>query len=226
MVHGRKEQIESKFLAKGIAVEENSITLLSRVTKTFYKKNNVRLSNAHVTGLPDLFTGTKIELADEIIDIKSSWNLDTFLAAKLFNWADDYKYQMQTYMALTGAKSATLAFCLVNGTAAEIQNEKRKASYASAAIDFETDPIYIKRCKQIELNHIFCIEEFCKENIGYDFHNDIYVDFTTGKVTGWTWDIPIEKRLHLAKIERDETAIKAIYDRVENCRTWMNDNLF
>jgi hypothetical protein len=39
-------------------------------------------------------------------------------------------------------------------------------------------------------------------------------------------DIPLEERVHEIEIERDEKAIQSIYDRVEECREYMNTNLF
>src|SRR5689334_14038122 len=59
-IYGRNKEIQSKFLEKGIAVEEDSITLLSRVKKKLYKKNSIRLKNEFVTGEPDLYEGESI----------------------------------------------------------------------------------------------------------------------------------------------------------------------
>jgi len=37
--YGRKKDISNKYIEKGLAVEEDAITLYSRFTKVFYKKN-------------------------------------------------------------------------------------------------------------------------------------------------------------------------------------------
>ena len=40
-------------------------------------------------------------------------------------------------------------------------------------------------------------------------------------------DIPMHERVYdLFTVDRDEDAIQAIYKRVEQCREWMNNELF
>ena len=75
---GRITDVSNKFIEKGLAVEEDSITLLSQVTGEFFKKNIDRFENDYLTGTPDIITEDGI-----IIDIKSSWSLLTFLKADL-----------------------------------------------------------------------------------------------------------------------------------------------
>lgn len=215
-VEGRKEDINNKFLEKGNEREEDSITLLSRLTKTVYKKNKERLKNSHITGLPDIYTGESIINSKSIIDIKTSWSRITFLKAKYFNWAENYKWQVSGYMGLSGAKSAKLAFCLVNGTAKQIMAEKNKLKWDSKFMDVDQDPIYKDKCRQVEINHIFDIQHFVNENPGFDFDNDI---------SNWFWDIPMEKRLYTFEYKRDENAIKAIYERVDECKQFIKENL-
>jgi hypothetical protein len=53
--YGRQEDIQSKFIEKGLAVEEDSITLYSRIKKDFYKKNEDHLKNSWIKGTPDLY---------------------------------------------------------------------------------------------------------------------------------------------------------------------------
>lgn len=76
--YGRKYDIKSKYLKKGLAVEEDNITLYSRLKKKFFKKNTERLSNEWIEGEPDLFEGEIILVALCIIDLKSSWDIFTF----------------------------------------------------------------------------------------------------------------------------------------------------
>lgn len=214
--HGRREEKSNKFLEKGNECEESSITLLSRVNKKFYKKNEIRLENDFITGLPDIYTGETIYNADEITDTKSSWSAHTFFRAVHSKLNSDYDWQLQGYMWLTGAKKAWLAYCLVNGTYSEIMNEKERLKWQIKSIDFENDPEYIRKCKQIELNHIFDLKDFQKHNPGFDFHND---------VSNWNYDIPFNERVHLIEIKRDDSKIKAIEKRVVDARKWMSINL-
>ena len=43
--YGRNTDIKNKYITKGLEVEEDSITLFSQYSKTFYRKNEERLTN-------------------------------------------------------------------------------------------------------------------------------------------------------------------------------------
>lgn len=211
----RREDVHGKFINKGNERENEAITLFSRVKKIYFIKNSERFSNDYITGEPDLFL-IKEDKVEEIIDIKTSWSAHTFFRTQQKKLSRDYYWQGLSYMALTGAKKCTIAFCLVNGTFEAIMNEKRRASY-SYGMDFENDPEYVKECQQIERNHIFNMEAFQKECMGFDFHSDL---------NEWKYDIPKEDRVFTFSFDRDEDAINKLYSRIADCRTWMNTNLF
>ena len=61
---GYKSTIDSKYLTKGIDLEDTSIDLYNEVHNTLYLKNTERLSNEFITGECD------INAEDKIIDIK------------------------------------------------------------------------------------------------------------------------------------------------------------
>ena len=42
----------------------------------------------------------------------------------------------------------------------------------------------------------------------------------------WKYDIPAQERLHVIDIPFDKEAIEKLKQRIEDCREWMNDNLF
>lgn len=219
LVEGRKESITSKYLEKGNIREEDAITLLSRVTKIVFRKNTTRINNEFITGEPDLYLGKIVLDADETFDTKCSWSRVTFNKAKAKELDKNYRYQGHCYMALTGAKKHTVAFCLVNGTAQMIIDEKRRAAYRMGIIDCEStdNESFIEQCRQIEINHIFDLQAF-KDEFGYfDFANDI---------SKWHYDIPMKERLHMISFDRDLEIIAKIYYRIEQCRAWMNANLF
>src|SRR5687768_9189256 len=73
-VYGRQKDISTKYMEKGLAVEEDSITLYSRITKRMFKKNKERLRNAYIEGEPDIFLGPSIQKAELVVDTKSSWD--------------------------------------------------------------------------------------------------------------------------------------------------------
>lgn len=212
-MYGRREEVSGKQLDKGNAREEDSITLVANNTKIFFKKNNAHLENEFIKGTPDIFTGETIEKSITVRDTKTSWSAHTFFRAKNSECPKLYYWQTLGYMALTGATKGYVDYCLVNGTPQAILDEKRKASY-QYGVDFENDPAYVDRCKQIELNHIFDIESFRKENGWFDFHND-----------EWR-DIPMKDRHFFFEIERNEDDIRSLYQRVIDSREWMNEFLF
>lgn len=214
MKYGRREEIHGKFLDKGNHREEDSITLLSLTRKKFYKKNDQRIDNDFISGEPDLFDGPEIRKAEEIIDTKTSWSAHTFWRSKMKPLDKSYYWQMMGYMWLTGAKSATVAFCLVNGTLEAIVDEKRKAGYRYGP-DPDSNPEYKKECEQIEINHIFDIEAFKREYPFYQFD-----------VNNWAYDIPMNERIFTHTVQRDDSEIKAIENRVIEARDWMTKNLF
>lgn len=147
--YGRQTDIQNKYLIKGNMVEEDSITLYSRVKKSFFKKNEKHLSNKYIKGTPDLYTGTSIEKAETIIDIKSSWDVFTYFRNKVKGVSDLYYWQLQGYMALSGAKSAILAFCLVDTPDVLIDDAKRRLMWSMNAGTTE-NPDYIKACEEID----------------------------------------------------------------------------
>jgi hypothetical protein len=219
-LHDREEDITSKYLEKGIEVEEDSMTTYSRVKKKFFKKNEINLTNKYTSGTPDFFDGPTDDImdAEEIIDVKSSWSLITFLNAIMDKKVNaDYEWQGHTYMGLIPkAKRFRLAYVLSNSPAKNILDEKRKLQFMLGVIDPEVDPEYIRICQKIERNHIFDMGLFKTHNPGFDFHNDL---------DEWKWDIPYEKRIHEIVIERNPEAIAKMYKKIPECREWIKNNL-
>lgn len=127
--YGRKKNIQNKYIEKGLAVEEDSITLYSRVKKKFFQKNEETLVNDFFIGTPDLFEGPSIHEATAIIDIKSSWNIHTFFSTIIKPQNKSYYWQGQAYMDLTGAKTFKLVYCLVSAPEQIINDEKRRLAW-------------------------------------------------------------------------------------------------
>jgi len=121
--YSREKELKNKYVVKGLAIEEDSLTLFSRVTKTFYKKNELFFENEFVKGTPDIIT------EDTIIDIKSSYDIFTFFNATDEAMNKDYFYQLQVYMWLTGKKKSKLCYCLTDTPPYLIDLEKKKLTY-------------------------------------------------------------------------------------------------
>ncbi len=152
--YGRNDDITNRYLEKGLAVEEDSITLYSRITKQFFLKNEERLRNGWIKGTPDLYTGESIRNAETITDIKSSWDLYTFMRVITKEINKLYYWQLQGYMDLSGAKSATLAYCLVDTPDQLISDEKRKLMW-KMGVATEESPLFIEACEELERSMTF-----------------------------------------------------------------------
>lgn len=149
-MYGRTKDITSKYLEKGTEVEEDAITLYSRVKRKFFKKNKDEITNDFFIGTPDLFEGESIRSADIITDIKSPWDIFTFynVLSKPIN--KDYQWQLLGYMDLTGAKVGKLAYCLVDAPLKLINDAKRKLEWSMGVIDPDADENYQAACEELE----------------------------------------------------------------------------
>jgi hypothetical protein len=122
--YNRTSEVTTKQMSKGIICEDDSIDLFSEVENKEYKKNNKRVFNEFLAGTPDLYDGKDLYDADIIIDIKSSWDIITYLKNISQPLNSQYYWQLQGYMALTGAKVGVVAYCLVNTPDSIIEGEK------------------------------------------------------------------------------------------------------
>lgn len=210
----RKKDIKSKYITKGLGVEQANITLYSRVKKVFYKKNTDRLENEFISGEPDLFEGEEIKKAVTIIDMKSSWDVYTFYdvvmdmieAAEKVKESDeginipngmnpDYYWQGQGYLDLSGAARFLLAYGLIDTPQALIDKEKSNllfelGGYLGITGDSEKEANYLAACEEFDRSLTF-------------------------------EDIPMGQRLIELSAERNEAHIELIHQRVIKCREYL-----
>jgi hypothetical protein len=128
----REKDIYSKYMEKGLAVEEDAITLYSVVKNEFYRKNDQQLENDYITGTPD------IREYKHVRDIKSSWDIHSFFGAKVAGINSLYEWQLTGYTWLDHADSATLAYCLVDTPETLIAKEVNKLMWDMGATTSET----------------------------------------------------------------------------------------
>ena len=114
--YGYRTDINSKYIFKGRDQEFDSIELLNSVRFTNYEKNTVRMVDEYMTGEADIVTD------DLIIDIKTSWSLDTFPALAEDGYDSKYEWQLRAYMMLYNKPKAELIYCMVT-TSNELLNE-------------------------------------------------------------------------------------------------------
>jgi hypothetical protein len=114
--YGYRSEINNKYIQKGLMQEQDSIDLLNTVRFEGYEKNTVRMVNEVMTGECDIITN------DSIIDIKTSWSLDTFPVMAEDGYDALYEWQLRAYMMLYDRPKAELIYCMVT-TSNELLNE-------------------------------------------------------------------------------------------------------
>jgi hypothetical protein len=145
---GIKKVFWSKAMDKGNECEDDSIELFGRVYGLFnLKKNEESFENDHFTGTPDLLYD------DLVIDVKSSWDGNTFPWFEESIPNKDYYYQLQAYMDLAGKDRAILAYCLVNSQEDMIQDEIRRQAWQHKMIESSNEFDDAVR-SQMEFDHI------------------------------------------------------------------------
>lgn len=106
--YGYYSELDNKYINKGKQCEQDSINLLNLVNFTSYTKNEQRINNEVLTGEADIVA------ENEIIDIKTSWSLDTFPALPEDINAKDYEMQLRGYMLLYNKDKASVVYCMVD----------------------------------------------------------------------------------------------------------------
>jgi hypothetical protein len=114
----------NKYTNKGNLAEGLSIDLLSKLDGIPLVKNEIRIQNEFLTGIPDTFIGESIFKAEYVYDTKTSWDIETFIDNLGKDLNPIYWWQMQGYLALTGAPRGEVSYCLVNTPDVLLEGEK------------------------------------------------------------------------------------------------------
>ena len=150
-IYGYKKDISSKEINKGIIFEDTAIDkAIEWLDLPFAIKNTERFTDEFFTGEPDLI------LHDEVIDIKNSWDCFTFPLFENEIPTDDYFYQVQVYMYLTGKRKARVVYILLETP--ETYNEPAKSydhidkKYRIKEFAFDYEPEIIEKLKERVIN--------------------------------------------------------------------------
>jgi hypothetical protein len=106
--YGYNVDLNNKYINKGNLQENDSIALFNSVMFSNYSKNTERLNNEWLTGEADIVAD------DQIIDIKTSWSLETFPATSEEGINKLYEWQLRAYMMLYDKNYASLVYCMVS----------------------------------------------------------------------------------------------------------------
>lgn len=215
--YNRHREIHAKQLDKGNETEEDSITVLSRLTKKFFKKNTEHLSNEFIKGTPDLFEGESIQNATHIRDTKSSWDAYSFFRAKHKDLEKNYYWQGQGYMWLTGAKHCSIDYVLNNTPWGLIESELRKESYNHPEND---TPSWIEA--QIIANHVYDQKTF------HDYLNFRGIseskEHVLSIILGFV-EIPLKDRHFNFEFERNDSDLEMLKAKIMHSRIYIKNNL-
>jgi hypothetical protein len=133
--YGIYKEFWSRYTDKGIEVEDEAIKLVGEVLNVgFIYKNEERITNEYITGVPDVNT-------DVLIDVKSSWDAFTFFEKVVEDELKnkDYYYQLQGYMWLTDKQEALLCYCLVDTPLQIVEDEIRREHWKQNLISESDD---------------------------------------------------------------------------------------
>lgn len=159
---GYNTEIKTKPMIKGTDWEQEGINLLNNVRFTNYIKNTIRVENEYMSGCCDIITDNLI------IDIKSSWSLETFPATSSESESSDYEWQGRAYMWLYDRPAFELVYTMFT-TPDELLTEWDNLSihrvdhipshHRVTVISYERD---LDREEEIRERLIYCNEYYSK----------------------------------------------------------------
>lgn len=210
-ITARSKQIDSKYIDKGLAAEEKSLTLYSNYKKALVVKNKQRKTNKYFTGEADI-------ARYKIRDIKSSWSFETFplRATEIPNKI--YEWQLDVYMDLWNLKRSELIYCLVDTPSKMIDDELRRLDWKHSIFlsDGSVRNSHVGLVVETICNLIFtekALENYCNNS------SSVYLKWFEGKFK----EIPEEIRIKIFKHNYCERRNQLLKKMVELAREYMND---
>jgi hypothetical protein len=154
-IYGVRKQISSKYLNKGLKLEDTAIDKsIEWLDLPFAIKNEQFFENDYFCGTPDL-------IVDGVVyDTKCSWDCFTFPLFDDNIPTKDYFYQLQIYMELTGCRKAVLIYVLLN-TPDELTYEEKhnydnvdkKYRIKTYEVDYDSEVIEKLQNKVVEVRN-------------------------------------------------------------------------
>ena len=208
-IFGRSRILETKYMDKGIEMEQASINLYSKFVGLEFVKNTERKTN-------DYWSGEADNVQFKIRDFKTSWDHSTFPRAAI-EIPSLYEWQLQVYMDLYGFEEAELVYCLVDTPVRLVMDELRR-------LDWKYDIMTVDG--NIREEHIpFVVERVC--NMVYTLEGLGEVCDQSG-ILELDWfcsdfiELPIEKRIKAMTTHRDDKMISQGKEMIELAREYMN----
>jgi hypothetical protein len=191
----------NKYTSKGKDAEEDSIALVSALDRRAYIKNDVRIDNDYVSGVPDIVVGDSYNNIKYVIDVKTPYDMETFICNLGKPLCLQYQWQMQTYIWLTGAERGEVSFCLVNSPAHIIRSEEYRL-LDRMGVTTEEDPSYIEAKIQLVKNLTFDDMPISDRRIKYIVERDEEAHIRIAKRVEKCREYLLEiEKMHLDAIE-------------------------
>lgn len=137
-------------LEKGILSEPDAISMLSEYDGVKYTKNEELFQNKWFKGIPDVLVRTTSGKVSKIIEIKTSFDLPSFLLAKSRKEDSDNLFEVMGYMDMLSCQSAEIVHILVDMPKSMVIREEKRMTeyYKSIGFDSKTSHIKISQIKQ------------------------------------------------------------------------------
>lgn len=102
------------FLEKGNMAEPDSIRFLSQMDGVEYEKNEELFENKWFKGIPDIIIRNEKAKPVKIIEVKTSYDLPSFIISMMKPELSRNMYETMGYMDLLNCKDAEIVHCLVD----------------------------------------------------------------------------------------------------------------
>lgn len=225
-LYGIKDNLDNKYLQKGLMCETDSIMLVNDVLQKRYLKNKVRKTNDFLTGEADIIEHAKDGIV--VPDIKTSWDSQTF--DNTINLKKGYYWQVGVgYTWLWEAHKGQVIHCLVNTPpeliVAELNSTLYKFKPQGMTIEeFGFEPEGIKIRTQFFRNHTYSDDGYITNLNGeVEYLKDGYwerlvVEHGLDESYGFR-PIPKHERVKVFEFKRNNEDIAFIKSKLEVART-------
>lgn len=101
-------------LEKANMAEPAAIEFLSKIDNEQYEKNDEKFTNKWFQGIPDVLVRSESGKIEKIIEVKTSYDLPSFILTKLRLEKSSNIFEVLGYMDVTGCKNAEIVHILVD----------------------------------------------------------------------------------------------------------------
>lgn len=169
IVYEFSQEIDVKYMRKGLACEQNSIDLLNAVYFKSYTKNQVRVETALMSGECDILQPKYVR------DTKTCWSLATFPILAEDGEDKLYEWQLRGYMHLYDRPLAYLDYCMVS-TPEELRSYEQVELHEVEHIDPQLRVTTLSYERDMELEEKMLIKCEAAQKYVEEVKRQIFID--------------------------------------------------